>query len=188
MTMMLHTIIVVLVVLYKAVDADILIPSTICRPPKPEDADYFGDLEQDDKDIRAKIDAGLNRGSTRRIESDKAVNEFMFEANSVFVSTVGMCKYRYRTYAPPKQVWYKGQMCYVLHQFWYQIWRHVDCPKQRCSNVPCNQWSPYVYRCVPSCKRTFYMWIACRGDDGNYRYTRIQKKLPQCCECKRYKC
>ncbi|VDI00726.1 Hypothetical predicted protein [Mytilus galloprovincialis] len=191
MIMLFHKIIVVLVVLYKSVDTDVSVPTRICIPPAPEDDDYFGDLEQKDQEIRAAIVKGLDRDTMLKVETDKAVNELMFEANPVFVSTVRMCKYKYRSYAPSKQVWYQGKMCYVLHYFWYQIWRHVYCPKQRCSNVPCNQWwTPYVYRCVPSCKRSFYMWIACPTGDHSfpYKYIRIEKRLPQCCECKRYKC
>ncbi|XP_071171956.1 uncharacterized protein [Mytilus edulis] len=191
MIMMFHTIFVVLVVLYKSVDADVAIPRKICTPPIPEDDDYFVDLEKEDNDIRSAIEGGLDQNTTLKVATDKAVNELMVEANSVFVLTVGMCKYRYISYAPCKQVWYRGQMCYALRDFWYQIWRYVGCPKQRCSNVPCNQlWTPYVYRCVPSCKRSFYMWIACPTGTSplSFRYIRIEKRLPQCCECKRYKC
>ncbi|XP_071173073.1 uncharacterized protein [Mytilus edulis] len=190
MIMLFHKIIVVLVVLYKSVDAEVSVPTRICVPPAPEDDDYFGDLEQKDENIRAAIVKGLDRDTMLKVETDKAVNELMFDANPVFVSTVGMCRYKYRSYAPSKKVVYQGNGCYVLHYFWYQIWRHVYCPKQSCSNVPCNQWTPYVYRCVPSCKRSFYMWIACPTGDRRfpYKYIRIEKRLPQCCECKRYKC
>ncbi|CAG2188622.1 unnamed protein product [Mytilus edulis] len=139
MIMLFHKIIVVLVVLYKSVDAEVSVPTRICVPPAPEDDDYFGDLEQKDENIRAAIVKGLDRDTMLKVETDKAVNELMFDANPV---------------------------------------------KQSCSNVPCNQWTPYVYRCVPSCKRSFYMWIACPTGDRRfpYRYIRIEKRLPQCCE------
>ncbi|CAG2188621.1 unnamed protein product [Mytilus edulis] len=130
---------VVLVVLYKSVDAEVADPTRICIPPAPEDDDYFKDLEQGDADIRAAINRSLDRETTLKVETDRAVNELMFEANPV---------------------------------------------KQLCSHVPCNQWTPYVYRCVPSCKRSFYMWIACPTGHHSfpYKYIRIEKRLPQCCE------
>ncbi|CAG2229534.1 RP-L13e [Mytilus edulis] len=101
---------VVLVVLYKSVDAEVSVPTRICVPPAPEDDDYFGDLEQKDENIRAAIVKGLDRDTMLKVETDKAINELMFDANPVFVSTVGMCRCNTDLMHLPKKSCTKGMV------------------------------------------------------------------------------
>ncbi|XP_071141607.1 uncharacterized protein [Mytilus edulis] len=161
----------------------------ICASEAKTEDPFQGKLEDEKGYPKAEIESAyekLDRDTKSLIDKDAAEMATLSKLDflppvSQFSSS--LCPHTFVTVYPRGWHFLSSTLgkCWILNRWWNTPLSYAVCSTKSCVGLPCLAKN---YRCTPSNYKGYVAWTYCPGKGFGRRWF----KLPQCCECQRFKC
>ncbi|XP_071144003.1 uncharacterized protein [Mytilus edulis] len=160
----------------------------ICASDAKTEDPFQGKLEDEKGYPKAEIEGAyekLDRDTKALIDKDAGEMATLSKNDFLPVSHLSssLCPHTFVTVYPRGWHFLNSSLgkCWILNRWWNTPLSYAVCPTKSCQGLPCPAKN---YRCTPSNYKGYVAWTYCPGKGFSRRWF----KLPQCCECQRFKC